>query len=90
MVFMLTFIKIAKARFCSSELNSTFGASGLNTSFNSGGSGTMNRQLSMGMLRRGASWKKERKRYKHIELHRFSDFRSVEMEREHGLLVCIL
>jgi hypothetical protein len=88
-MLILPFIKIAKARFCSSELNSTFGASGLNlnTSFNSGGSGTMNRQLSMGMLRRGASWKKERKRYKHIELHRFSDFRSVEMEREHGVFV---
>ena len=78
-------VEIAKARFCTSEL-STFG-SGLNASFSSSNSGSLNRQASMSGLRRGASWKKERRRYKHIELFRFANFRSVEVEREHEVFI---
>ncbi|KAL7071133.1 hypothetical protein ACQ4LE_009860 [Meloidogyne hapla] len=81
-------VEIAKSRFCTSELDSTLGASGgLNTSFNSGSSGTLPRQKSLSFLRRGASWKKERRRYKHIEHYRFANFRSVEFEREHEVFI---
>ncbi|CAK5116105.1 unnamed protein product [Meloidogyne enterolobii] len=81
-------IEIAKSRFCTSELDSTLGtSSGLNTSFNSGSSGTLPRQKSLSFLRRGASWKKERRRYKHIDHYRFANFRSVEFEREHEVFI---
>lgn len=80
-------VEIAKSRFCTSELNSTMGNNGLNSSFNSGSSGTLTRQMSLNTLRRGASWKKDRRKYKHIELYRFPNFRSVELEKEHGLFI---
>ncbi|KAL3101371.1 hypothetical protein niasHT_021489 [Heterodera trifolii] len=84
------FVEVAKCRIYSSDLSRS--SNNLNSSFtgnsSSGSSGgTLPRQLSLSTLRRGASWKKDRHRYKHIELYRFANFRSLEMEREQGVFI---
>uniref|UniRef100_A0A183CEN9 DH domain-containing protein n=1 Tax=Globodera pallida TaxID=36090 RepID=A0A183CEN9_GLOPA len=83
------FVEVAKCRVYSSELSRS--SSNLNSSFSggntSGSGGTLPRQMSLSTLRRGASWKKDRHRYKHIKDYRFANFRSLEMEREYGVFI---